>query len=70
MSASDQVDTSWTDVSFEGTSDLIRLRQLCSEYSDSFAYKIRPQSANVTPLYFEYDLKEWQRNQRINYQVG
>jgi len=59
MSASNQIDTSWKDVTFEGTSDLIhRLRKLCVEYSDVFAYKIRPQSAKVTPLHFEYDLKE------------
>jgi len=63
MSASNQIDTSWKDVTFEGTSDLIhRLRKLCVEYSDVFAYKIRPQSAKVTPLHFEYDLKEWQRS--------
>jgi len=41
MSASNQIDTSWKDVTFEGTSDLIhRLRKLCAEYSDVFAYKI------------------------------
>jgi hypothetical protein len=43
MSASNQIDTSWKDVNFEGTLDLIhRFRQLCAEYSDVLAYKIQP----------------------------
>ena len=64
MSTSNQIDTSWKDVTFEGSSDFIdRLRTICEDYSDIFAYKIRPQSAKVTPLHFEYDLKEWKTSQ-------
>ena len=63
MSISNQAETSWNDVTFEGSKKLQgQLRKLCEEYSDVFAYKIRPQSAQVTPLHFEFDTKEWYRS--------
>ena len=63
MSISNQGETSWNYVLFEGSTQLQgQLRKLCDEYSDVFAYKIRLQSAHVTPLHFEFDTREWYRS--------
>ena len=43
ISISNQAETSWNDVTYEGSRKLQgQLRKLCEEYSDVFAHKIRP----------------------------
>jgi hypothetical protein len=62
MSTSNQSNSSWEDVIFQGPPEFQKkLRQICSEHSRVFAYKVGATAADVPPLHFDYNKAEWHR---------